>query len=593
MSVQVGDLHPYQSFTLARSGEAAPSITDVLAQIRESLPEPRGGTRTSRKVGLQQQIGKSFVGFWHYENQVPVSWSAAPISDVLQHILVVVRRSPFYLFSTTDDRLMALLQNSIGAGSGALSKLSLCEAELLNAAFIGGNARTLWLAGVHRRTAVKADSKILSGVDLRDALDPLEDQTYTFTAARSTPTLGALTLTVGLSPRKAQLWIAASKNWQEYLDAAELVLDQLAITTTPNATPIPVLAVATTSLAGVQGAFDVAIAPPEVENPAALSAQVIQARRRWAEESVLVVKSTNGTNFLAAVQLGGVTIGNLDVSIQTGVAAGISVAIGGTAAPGKTPEFDELLSVLEDPRTLKVWYDSGHTLSEGVVAQMRLRDFWFRAFRWEDFAGYTVTQEKPIGPLTVASVAASPSLFGWIRARWPGGAGAAPTGWLACDDGSMEVADFVHINLTATPPILSLIHAKAAHKADPLRSLSLPAFEVVVAQALKNLRSLDRLSAGASLASGIAKKVSQLVWLNGNPSSRQAFLAALNSLGADYLSQVVILQPHAKKGALTGARAAAATSRAGMQARQLDTLLLSAQSVCRGLGSDLVVVGEA
>ena len=54
------------------------------------------------------------------------------------------------------------------------------------AAFLeNGQARTLWLSGVHRRSATKADAKILAGQDLDYSLDPFDDQSFYRSAARS------------------------------------------------------------------------------------------------------------------------------------------------------------------------------------------------------------------------------------------------------------------------------------------------------------------------------------------------------------------------------------------------------------------------
>ena len=75
---------------------------------------------------------------------------------------------------------------SFAAWMGRLTWLGALQpigAGFINAAFVRGKAPT-WLSATHRRTTVKADSKVLSGIDLRDALNPVEDQSYYFTAAR-------------------------------------------------------------------------------------------------------------------------------------------------------------------------------------------------------------------------------------------------------------------------------------------------------------------------------------------------------------------------------------------------------------------------
>jgi len=42
-------------------------------------------------------------------------------------------------------------------------------------AFVGGDAKALWLNGVHTPTASKADTKAMTGTTLEYALDPIAD----------------------------------------------------------------------------------------------------------------------------------------------------------------------------------------------------------------------------------------------------------------------------------------------------------------------------------------------------------------------------------------------------------------------------------
>ena len=59
--------------------------------------------------------------------------------------------------------------------------------------------------------------------------------------------------------------------------------------------------------------------------------------------------------------------------------------------------------------------------------------------------------------------------------------------WLACDDGAMEIADFILFE-AGPPGLIEVIHVKGAHSSSPNRGISVSAYEVVVGQAVKNLR---------------------------------------------------------------------------------------------------------
>jgi hypothetical protein len=80
-------------------------------------------------------------------------------------------------------------------------------------------------------------------------------------------------------------------------------------------------------------------------------------------------------------------------------------------------------------------------------------------------------------------------LFAWVVNRFA-------DGWLTCDDGSGEVADFVHVSIDG---VLTLVHVKGAKSNSKKRGIAVNAYEVVAAQAAKNLRYvqgpqlLDRL----------------------------------------------------------------------------------------------------
>jgi hypothetical protein len=202
-----------------------------------------------------------------------------------------------------------------------------------------------------------------------------------------------------------------------------------------------------------------------------------------------------------------------------------------------------------------------------------------------------VTKEKP-EPLTQDTVGKQDSLFCWVKNIWPlRGFGAAAGGWLASDDGSMEIADFIHLDDVSDPPRLTLIHAKAAGSGSVTRGLSVSHYEVVTSQAIKNLRSLDRDLLSEGLRQGLGKKISDLVWHNRKPSTRAKMIAALKKVGANYDRQVVIIQPHVTKTRWDSARANSASGDAA-RLRQLDTLLVAQEASCHSLGARLAVIAK-
>ena len=92
------------------------------------------------------------------------------------------------------------------------------------AAFLeNGQARTLWLSGVHRRSATKADAKILAGQDLDYSLDPFDDQSFYRSAARSRN--AALEVTVGVSPKASRVWLGKENSIEGFAASAALLIN--------------------------------------------------------------------------------------------------------------------------------------------------------------------------------------------------------------------------------------------------------------------------------------------------------------------------------------------------------------------------------
>src|SRR5204863_232813 len=71
-------------------------------------------------------------------------------------------------------------------------------------------------------------------------------------------------------------------------------------------------------------------------------------------------------------------------------------------------------------------------------------------------------------------------------------AAALATSWLACNDGSREIADFIHLaRPVGALARLTLIHVKPSSSDSAARQISLGDYELVVSQAVKNLRFLE------------------------------------------------------------------------------------------------------
>lgn len=600
----VAEFTPFVSVTLrrVRSGAAvAPVLSELLDHLTEALGlDEEGGTRRLVQRGEPTRDGPLTVGFLHYEEERAPTWARETgIRDVLNQLVLVCRFDRYVAVFLSDARQASRLLPASGR-KGALGWLEPITPGVMNAAFVDGPARTLWLSGIHRHTTVKADSKVLIGSDLRDALDPLGDQSFYFTAARCQTGLAGANV-VGSAPRRSKAWAGPARDWQAFRDAVVALLRRVQETyrrRASEAAPLPVLAVPLVGAPEVQDAFDVGVRAPEALGEA-LDEDTQGMLERWAYESSFEVVNAAGASFTARLRLGEEEIGELsfavDVSDPDRVRWDVSLE-------STTPLDDlakEALRICRNHSWLQIRYESGHTLSEGAIYSLRYRDMPFRGWRFVDLSGYDVRKEKPVvgNRFEPAAIGKQDSLFCWVWNTWLAfDSQDGERGWLVCDDGSMEIADFIHLDDAATPPVLSLVHVKGSHNSGRDRGISVSDYEVVVGQAVKNLRHLDRLLLAEGLEAGLDKKIGAVVRRAGGAKhDRRGMLRALDALGDDYARRVVIVQPrvtalaHRQAG---GERRAGKATGTASRLRQLDALLLGAEADCHELGAVLLVLGD-
>ena len=502
--------------------------------------------------------------------------------------MICCRRERLVAVHCTEVALASRLARAIHrAEYPGLSSLQLVSEGKLNSAYVQGETATLWLSGTHRREVVKADNKVLTGLDLRYALDPLGDQTYHFTSVRSR-SAGALGgSVVGVTPRRSKAWLGPSRTWTEFASGTDQLLVQLAAVDQENSTPLPILSVPTGDAADLLGAFEVSLTDPEVLGETGdLAPDELEVLRRWTRDARFEVTGQNGHDFTVDVVLSGESIGTLQFALETDRLPRAryqieQLPVGATSA---SDSLDEARTLFRKRQLLNVWYESGHTVHDGSVFAIRHRDMPFRDFRWANFSGTDVGREKPD---PIEDIGNQDSLFDWVLANWwdPN-----KDQWLACDDGAMEIADFILFEVGA-PGFIELIHVKGAHSASPNRGISVSAYEVVVGQAVKNLRFLDRLLLAEGLSAGMDRRVGDLVWHNRVQEHRAALLGAMGSANANIRRSVIVLQPHVIRGNVNAARANMITSD-GRRLRQLDTMLIGARANTAALGATFEVVAE-
>jgi hypothetical protein len=412
---------------------------------------------------------------------------------------------------------------------------------------------------------------------------------------------------LGISPRKSSIWAGRSADWNDFAKTVSLALRAIASQRRSKVAPFPVLAVSVVDKASrrkISNAYDAGLIPPEIFEPTSDE----EARRnaeRWSQFR-FEVRPKRGADFSARIlrpaDTGLKPIGTVQFAFDLSDPATIDWEVTPdeqeTDEDGRSELDDVVRTLNEEKKWLKIWYESGHVLAEQDIFQLRFREFPFRNYLWDNFGDYYRDQEKP-KPLNAANIGRDKSLFSWVKSCWrsdlkqanPNGRAANPApGWLASNDGSMEIADFIHLNDRPSPAILTLIHVKGANNNNANRPISVSAYEIVTSQAVKNLRHIDEELLAGNFVNQLDKRIKEAVWYNGRKVDRERMLEALSKVNANYIRRVIILQPQTTRSSLVKARDGKPAGQ--LRAKQLDTLLLAAQANCQSLGAEFYVIGD-
>ena len=619
MAVSFDQCAPYLSVSLCRAKTIKSSTpNDLINAIRDVSKEmaDRRGLDRPRFVTAKNPVVKkdgTVFAWTHYVEKRPPSWFTGDgVSDVLNHLVVVAQRGNLYALLFSDSGLRGAVARKIGTtAKGILSEVERLSPAQINKAFVETQVRTLWLSGTHRRTAIKPDSKVLAGLELEASLDPLGDQSYYFSSVRSTMLLadGDRPTVVGVSPGGSRLWIGPTKSWDDFTGLVDAIFVRAAKhmdSEERSEKPLPILASPSVNLKGIEQPYNIAFIVPEQADGSAVD---VDGELRWLQQfgdtaRFEIMAVAGSPNFEAEVFWANTRLGRLAFEFEPTSRSDVRLR------SRKVDGFDgndvekALLKICESPENLTIYFDTGHTYSRGLFYETRFRDARFEDWEWVrmDRDKTIFKDEKPLvgRRFAVENIgnADDKSLFGLVARHWPNmDARGKPTGWLVCDDGAMESADFIHLDETRTPPELTLIHIKGSGSGDAKRDLSVSDYEVVVGQAVKNLRHIDRGLLAAKLAANATGVLKDAVWCNGERrEDRKELLQVLKGVGSNLKTKVVVFQPRVRRSVYNEIRKMMDGGKyidaAVRRMRQLDALLLGARADCFALGAGFAVVAD-
>lgn len=592
-------LRPFLSVTFLEApakGSTNSSLATALQAEARAIIEPaisptaplhKGMTRSVVDSPAPDSLQGIHVATLVYLQKGPPSWlTNAQLVDEVHHLIVIAVKDSLVALACSDATMRDQLAKS-------LTSATLVSSSKITDAFVGSDAKTLWLNGVHARTTVKADSKVLTGSALENALDPIGDQSYALSAIRSKPDvkgLGAGHIVVGVAPSASRIWLGRPKDWSSFVGQINALLSHFK--GQHKATDLyHFLSRPEPNLTEVKNAYGIALLPAAMlADDAAITDEQRRELSRWAYETVYDVTGTSNANLSVDVTSQGDHIGKAELTVTTNSTGRVSISTRWATNNGKetTPDGKTCLKYLGDSRQVKIYYDSGHAIADG---NCYLAGWTDHLLDWEfcDLSGYNLWQEKPkvtktmkladqIGKLN------DKSLFSYVQRVL------FKDGWLACDDGAMELADFVHLDQKTHR--LTLVHVKGAGSKKGFKELSVSDYEVVVSQGVKNIRHLTPGKLADALDKGKNKDIARAVWLNGTrKADRKDMIAAIRNLPPHAPRTLLILQPRLTEAEHDDCKKNVSSNSARViRFKQLNALMLGARVAAMGAGADFRAV---
>jgi hypothetical protein len=446
-------LRPFVSVTLHRirvgkeeSYKEPPASEQIAVELSKTLEDflaiddgNRFGVDTNAKsygvIETKSEEDLALTGIWFKRSSAPTWLDAklgpAGVQDVINHILIVAVKSPYLAVLGTHDKTRDEMSRCLAHGDCG-RRLSFVAPPIdrttLERSFVRGETRVSWLTGLHAHVLTKPDSKTLQGRDLRYAIDPFADQSFTYTSAISIlPELQhreikrrrvtyafanestkrkyeRYAFRVGVTPEEHKVWTVPTKEFKHLQEELSVLFDTLELPAKPEliqpwghnqdglkflAQPIPAK-----HLTDVRHAFDVGLdlsSPPQAGNTISPGTDVELYREKWRAFGRLEVKHAdpNSANFTALVLYNEEVMAEIDVTPREASDDLVKLRV-----RLRTPNFYlegvecfEYLFYSNGPEKLTVRYDSNHVIS-GLndtacpLFLLRWQDVLFNSWEW-------------------------------------------------------------------------------------------------------------------------------------------------------------------------------------------------------------------
>jgi hypothetical protein len=601
--------------------------------------------------------GWYIFGYWYTVLKAP-NWlkeftSDPSIYDVRNHLALIMIKNTFTAIVCTDLIFRKEITNYIVSEMKDIdgnSVFSLFSKEIYSNAFLRGEARQTWLQGMHRPIRSKPDFKIMTGLDLRDTIDPFSDQTYSLNAALSdiessriisdyrarlpensslidldpkdaigdayTKKTGRL---LGVSFKDGIIWTRSSRNIDDFLYELDKICTMITLASTTeiqgdfgyeqqgyNMLQRPTHDIQAIYELGEPIDFYLDIDLPPETDEGSFDQEYLLAIHEWQEHGEFKLSSSDKERVFVDVFYDGRKFATLRIQplllLNGEVKYNYSILRPSNGVDLNLLDcLDKILKDFQDHVSL--WYKEGYAIRQGLIFRLIYRDVPYNNWCWiplkRDNLNYKASKEKPDIRLLDHNWYGD-SLFDFVVRNVENLFGKSNDWHLMCDDGSGEIADFIYID--GQRKMLRLVHVKGAGKAET-RDIAPAKFEIVVSQATKNLRFLEPKHLLNQLKADIGSPIEKVTWKtdswNKNFSrvnNRIAAIAALQNIGAYPDKAIVILQPHIRRTVWDifeeNLRLGKLPINDRIQLLRLKTMIVDLEEACKRFEANLIMLGE-
>jgi hypothetical protein len=286
---------------LGRPGKRVPD--KVTAVVSSSSADDVAVPTELAGLGIDQVAG--FVR----QHQLPPSWTTPDggFVDIRHDLTLALRRGRLVVVRAEND-IVRRLQRWLDEPARPYRRIA---PEVLEGALLQGEAKGLWLQDTRRPNANRAGTKTLGGPHLQNALNPMEDASYSMGAGKADlPDDGSRAVLYGLvgtTPPDSSVWFKASADLYTFGLAVVEVLNLLEEEQAAGPRrAIPFVARPVTDLSGVHGAYDIAITGAE-QLPPNQSDEETMAAADLLQEATFGVRGGPGADLQLDVGFGSVS----------------------------------------------------------------------------------------------------------------------------------------------------------------------------------------------------------------------------------------------------------------------------------------------